>query len=74
MPRVMILDKKSIFFLKIPLSYARYSVKSNSYFYIEKWTFKGMCNVYNRAKRDIKERSNMPLKVSISSAEWSFFT
>ena len=27
----------------------------NSYFYIEKWTFKGMCEVYYRAKRDKKE-------------------
>ena len=27
----------------------------NSYFYIEKWTFKGMCEVFNRAKRDKKE-------------------
>ena len=26
-----------------------------SYFYIEKWTFKGMCEVYYRAKRDKKE-------------------
>ena len=25
------------------------------YFYIEKWTFKGMCEVYYRAKRDKKE-------------------
>ena len=27
----------------------------NSYFYIEKRTFKGMCEVYYRAKRDKKE-------------------
>ena len=27
----------------------------NSYFYIEKWTFKGMCEVSYRAKRDKKE-------------------
>ena len=27
----------------------------NSYFYIEKWTFKGMCEIYYRAKRDKKE-------------------
>ena len=26
----------------------------NSYFYIEKWTFKVMCEVYYRAKRDKK--------------------
>ena len=27
----------------------------NSYFYIEQWTFKGICEVYYRAKRDKKE-------------------
>ena len=27
----------------------------NSYFYIEKWTFKIMCEVCYRAKRDKKE-------------------
>ena len=69
MPRVMILDKKSIFFLKIPLSYARYSVKSNSYFYIEKWTFKFIREVLVNIKQ-----SNTTLKVSISSVDWCFFT
>ena len=29
--------------------------KMNSYFYIKKWTFKGMREVYYRAKRDKKE-------------------
>ena len=29
--------------------------KVSSYFYIEKWTFKVMCEVYHRAKRDKKE-------------------
>ena len=29
--------------------------KNNSYFYIEKWTFKIMCEVCYRAKRDKKE-------------------
>ena len=29
----------------------------NSYFYTEKWTFKVMCNVYYRAKRDKKEET-----------------
>ena len=27
----------------------------NSYFYIEKWTFKVICEVFYRAKRDKKE-------------------
>ena len=27
----------------------------NDYFYIKKWTFKVMCEVYYRAKRDKKE-------------------
>ena len=27
----------------------------NSYFYIEKWTVKAMCEVYYQAKRDKKE-------------------
>ena len=30
----------------------------NSYFYIEKWTFKVMCEVYYRAKRDKKEATS----------------
>ena len=33
----------------------RKSEERNSYFYIEKWTFKGICEVYYRAKRDKKE-------------------
>ena len=33
----------------------RKSEKRNSYFYIEKWTFKIMCEVCYRAKRDKKE-------------------
>ena len=32
-----------------------YSWLNNSYFYIEKWTFKIMCEVCYRAKRDKKE-------------------
>ena len=31
------------------------TLSNNSYFYIEKWTFKGMCEVCYRAKRDKKE-------------------
>ena len=31
------------------------SEERNSYFYIEKWTFKIMCEVCYRAKRDKKE-------------------
>ena len=30
-------------------------MERNSYFYIEKWTFKIMCEVCYRAKRDKKE-------------------
>ena len=38
------------------LKYLRWkSPEIFSYFYIEKWTFKGMCEVYYRAKRDNKE-------------------
>ena len=33
----------------------RKSEERNSYFYIEKWTFKIMCEVCYRAKRDKKE-------------------
>ena len=29
--------------------------QKNDYFYIDKWTFKVMCEVYYRAKRDKKE-------------------
>ena len=32
-----------------------FKMKKNSYFYIEKWTFKIMCEVCYRAKRDKKE-------------------
>ena len=34
-----------------------HKVQRNSYFYIEKWTFKIMCEVCYRAKRDKKEAS-----------------
>ena len=32
-----------------------YKQTRNSYFYIEKWIFKVMCEVFYRAKRDMKE-------------------
>ena len=43
-----------------PFNWDRYlalelEFQGNSYFYIEKWTFKVMCEVYYRAKRDKKE-------------------
>ena len=34
---------------------AVHEIVRNSYFYIEKWTFKIMCEVCYRAKRDKKE-------------------
>ena len=33
---------------------SNYLVYNISYFYIEKWTFKGKCEVYYRAERDKK--------------------
>ena len=38
-------------------------VVRNNYFYIEKWTFKGMCGVYYQVKRDKKEPTN-PLSLT----------
>ena len=58
--------------------YSQRSLKDrvrNSCFYIEKWTFKVMCEVCYRAKRDKKEATRFKtLKVSISSVKWCFFT
>ena len=46
-------DFKSVHFECRMIIFYRKDV--NSYFYIEKWTFKVMCEVYYRAKRDKKE-------------------
>ena len=35
--------------------FSQVKIINNSYFYIEKWTFKVMCEVYFQAKRDKKE-------------------
>ena len=44
-----------ITFVKYDAELEYFDSSNNDYFYIEKWTFKVMCEVYYRAKRDKKE-------------------
>ena len=47
----------------------------NDYFYIEKWTFKVMYEVYYRAKRDKKEATCQFPDIEITIAQaYTFFT